>query len=210
MLRYDNEICTVKGQSARPKKLKPRDAVETREIMERLRSGLEDLDSRIRSASRKLERVRARGGTREMEEDIILELMGYEEEKGKLASELSEWDAFYHGLMDTRQNPRRKFRTRFRKIKDDKAMDMLLQYIRDEGRRLEEEGYPVYVMVEDTSLACRIPKGQVSRLFQKLVLQGLLSQKKRRYAHDTDRNPYAGGPWSGWASNVYYVREDAL
>ena len=211
MRRYDDEIYIQGSSFMRPKKLKTADGRSFRKIIDGLEESLLYAEERRDMARKMLGRARANRVSSDIEEDLALDLTGCEDEVSRLMKELSEWRAYQQECMNARQNPRRKHRTRYKKIPDDRAMEKLLPYIREEVRFFKEKGFGLgCVTVEDASFALHIPKGQVSRLFHKLNLQGLLSQKRRCYAHDTDRNPFASGPWSGWASNVYYVREDAL
>ena len=52
-------------------------------------------------------------------------------------------------------------------------------------------------------LNCEIHK--VEYALHRLNLEGLVSQKIRNFAHDTNRNPIFYGPDSGWAANTYDV-----
>lgn len=211
MRRYDDEIYVQGSCFMRPKKLKTADGRSFRKIIDGLEESLYYAEGRRNMARKMLDRARANRVSRDIEEGLALDLAECEDEVSRLMKELSDWRAYQQECMNARQNPSRKHRVRYKKIPDDRAMEKLLPYIREEVRFFKEKDLGLsYVTVEDASFALRIPKGQVSRLFHKLNLQGLLSQKRRCYAHDTDRNPFASGPWSGWAPNVYYVREDSL
>jgi hypothetical protein len=64
------------------------------------------------------------------------------------------------------------------------------------------------VCVENYAIRFKAKQGQVFTVFQELVKEGILSGKVRYYAHDTNRNPMFYGGASGWASNLYYIKEN--
>jgi predicted ArsR family transcriptional regulator len=59
---------------------------------------------------------------------------------------------------------------------------------------------------EDIGLYLNIKVDQVRLSLHRLNLKGLVTQKSRSFAHDTNRAPFFWGSDSGWASNVYYLR----
>ncbi len=62
------------------------------------------------------------------------------------------------------------------------------------------------ICIEDYAIKFKAKKGQVSTIFQELIREGVLSNKIRYYAHDTNRNPIFPMRTSGWASNFYRIR----
>lgn len=93
------------------------------------------------------------------------------------------------------------------KRSDKKAEQMILDIIGQVKKdyRLGTMITEPAVSREAVASSLRLPEGQVDRIFQKLNREGILSQAKRRYAHDTNRNPMFDGSASGWASNYYKI-----
>lgn len=65
------------------------------------------------------------------------------------------------------------------------------------------------VDAENIALELKARLGQVRKIFMRLNREGILSHKKRRFAHDTNRNRMFYGRASGWSSN-YYVISDRI
>lgn len=64
------------------------------------------------------------------------------------------------------------------------------------------------ICVEDYAIRFKAKQGQVFAVFQELIRERIISGKVRRYAYDTNRNPRFYGGASGWASNLYYIKEN--
>jgi hypothetical protein len=51
----------------------------------------------------------------------------------------------------------------------------------------------------------------VLKVFMRLNREGLLSHKRRHFAHDSSRDPMFGFKgWSGWAANIYDINTERL
>lgn len=62
------------------------------------------------------------------------------------------------------------------------------------------------VCVEEIANKYKIKHSQIDKYFRKLNRLGILSQAKREFAHDTNRNPIFPMDISGWCPNFYYFR----
>jgi len=58
---------------------------------------------------------------------------------------------------------------------------------------------------EQLATELQVDPAKVKWALHRLNLCGLVSQKRREFAHDTNRNPIFFGPASGWAANSYAV-----
>lgn len=83
-----------------------------------------------------------------------------------------------------------------------KGFDKVLQ----ETLRIISKTEGNYVTKEDIARDLKVKEHEVENVFHRLNLEGILSQRKSNYAHDTNRNPMFPGGESGWASDIYYIR----
>lgn len=67
-----------------------------------------------------------------------------------------------------------------------------------------------YVSVESVAYELRAKEKDVKKIFMRLNTEGILTQKLRSFAHDTNRNNFFYGSESGWMSNVYGIKEAKL
>lgn len=64
------------------------------------------------------------------------------------------------------------------------------------------------VCADNIALELKARLGQVRKIFMRLNREGILSQKRRVFAHDTNRNWMFPGRASGWASNYYDILDE--
>ena len=86
-----------------------------------------------------------------------------------------------------------------KKYKKDKLKSLILELITNEQNN--------DITVEDYAIKLKAKNGQVYTVFSELVREGVLGNKQRYYAHDTNRNPMFYGDCSGWASNYYPIKK---
>jgi hypothetical protein len=67
-----------------------------------------------------------------------------------------------------------------------------------------------YIIAEKVACDLKLPTHQVKHCLHILNLKGLVSQKYRGFAHDTNRDPMFYGSESGWAANRYCVTDKFL
>lgn len=86
-----------------------------------------------------------------------------------------------------------------------KSYVLLLRDIPKKDYR-KKTGYE-YLTITKEFLASKfqVNEHEIEQCFQKLNQEGLLSQAQKRFAHDTNRNYFFGGPSSGWASDTYQI-----
>lgn len=103
------------------------------------------------------------------------------------------------------QHPQRRFHTKYRKRTKEKAYQMVKARV--EEIRKDPAYKRKFVTKEDTAKRLNIPESQVEQAFHRMNLEGILSQAIHRYPHDNDRNPWDGGGFSGWQSDIYEILE---
>lgn len=86
-----------------------------------------------------------------------------------------------------------------KKYKKDKLKSLILELIANKQNN--------DITVEDYAIKLKAKNGQVYTIFSELVREGVLGNKQRYYAHDTNRNPMFYGDCSGWASNYYPIKK---
>lgn len=66
-----------------------------------------------------------------------------------------------------------------------------------------------FVCKEDLAREFQVADHAVEQVLHRLNLEGVVDQPHHTHAHDTNRNPMFPGSPSGWASDVYYIRDRA-
>jgi len=85
---------------------------------------------------------------------------------------------------------------KFKKISEEEAYNRIRSHIEySDKKSFTKEG---------VSWELEIRVGMVTKIFQRLNLDGVLTQRKPEYAHDTNRNPMFHANSSGWAASIYY------
>lgn len=102
--------------------------------------------------------------------------------------------------------PQRKFKTKRKKVKKELAYKKILEHI--ENIKMNDAIKYKCITKEDTAMKLNIPEYQVEQIFRQLNIEGILSQAIHRYPHDNDRNPYDGGGFSGWQSDLYEIIQE--
>lgn len=127
------------------------------------------------------------------------------EELNLLYQEKDFWTSFLQDEKNGSLKPQRKFKKKYKKMKDEKAYELILKRIINIKK---DDSYVRKIITkEETSKTLEIREEQVERIFRKMNLEGILSQPKHRYPHDNNRNPYDGGCFSGWMSDIYEIRK---
>lgn len=105
--------------------------------------------------------------------------------------------------------PRKRRLERLPKLSPAKV-DALEKAILAEMVMIEEKNPDSYIhyTVESMAVSHNCHPKHVHEVFRRLNRRGLLSQKHRCFAHDTNRNPVFYGSMSGWHANIYYPRLD--
>ena len=119
-----------------------------------------------------------------------------EKEIRKLNHDIDKARKEIDSLISTEITHKHKYYTN--KYKKDFLKKLILEAI-----ELEENDE---ICIEDYALRFKANKGLVSTIFQELIREGVISNKIRYYAHDTNRNPMFPMSASGWASNFYRIK----
>lgn len=74
-------------------------------------------------------------------------------------------------------------------------------------KRIEEykkENF-IYISAENIAFELGVKPHFVHQVFQRLNVEGILSQPRHRIPHDSDRDPMCNGTYSGWQADVYAI-----
>ena len=81
-------------------------------------------------------------------------------------------------------------------------------------QRIEEykKDNAIYISAENIAHQLRVKPHFVKQVFQQLNVEGILSQPRHHIPHDSDRDPWCNGYYSGWQADLYAIhyerRED--
>ena len=77
-------------------------------------------------------------------------------------------------------------------------------------QRIEEykKENAIYISAENIAFELKVKPHFVHQVFQKLNIEGVLSQPRHHIPHDSDRDPWCNGTYSGWQSDVYAIHYD--
>ena len=87
----------------------------------------------------------------------------------------------------------------YKKIKYYELRNIIIAYINNTDKS--------YITKEEISHKYNVKQHFVENIFRELNREGILSQRKSNYAHDTNRNPMFDGVDSGWACDLFYIRK---
>lgn len=86
-----------------------------------------------------------------------------------------------------------------KKIPHDKLKKMILEFI-----RITKDDF---IVKEELAFKFNTYEHKVEDVFRELNREGILSQRKAQYVHDTNRHPMFPMDVSGWACDKYYIRK---
>lgn len=77
-------------------------------------------------------------------------------------------------------------------------------------QRIEEhkKERAIYISAENIAFELNVKPHFVHQVFQKLNVEGVLSQPRHHIPHDSDRDPMCNGTYSGWQSDIYGIHYD--
>lgn len=188
MLREDNRIFPIQDNVVWNRNYKLRTYNE-----KKLKHDLEIIERKIQNKELSLKYIRSEDINKK--EQLISELNELYELKNIGQKILNEYGKV--------QKPQRKFKIKSKKVRKEFAYKKILEYI--ESIKMDDAIKYKCITKEDTAIKLNIPEYQVEQIFRKLNIEGVLSQALHHYPHDNDRNPYDGGGFSGWQSDLYKI-----
>ena len=96
----------------------------------------------------------------------------------------------------------RKVKKHYKKLPPEKIKAFVLKKI-DEAKQAGVN----WITVEDIAAQLQVKSHFVKRVFQMLNMEGILHQAHHHIPHDSNRDPWCIGGYSGWAANIYYLRD---
>ena len=108
------------------------------------------------------------------------------------------------------RHPHQKSATaQLRTLPQDKVETLVIAAVKAQANQPRKPSIPDYVTKESIAHEINCKVHQVAIVFAKLNRLGILAQKTRRFAHDTQRNSMFPGPESGWSANTYHILDNA-
>lgn len=95
----------------------------------------------------------------------------------------------------------------YKKMSPEKIKAYALQRIEEHKKE-----NAIYISADNIAFELRVKPHFVHQVFQKLNVEGILSQPRHHIPHDSNRDPWCNGAYSGWQSDLYaihYDREEA-
>lgn len=146
-------------------------------------------------ASEKAKEIRSRIATRKfLSTDKTLTA----KEKNKYAHEIDK-------LERELQTPpkQHKVKRTYKKVAPEKICAYVLQTI--ETAKAKNINW---ITAEDIAHQLRVKPHFVKQVLQQLNIDGILHQPHHHIPHDSNREPYGFGGYSGWAADIYYFRQE--
>lgn len=96
-----------------------------------------------------------------------------------------------------------KVKRTYKKLTPEKIRTYVLQTI--EAAKAKNINW---ITAEDIAHQLQVKPHFVKQVLQQLNIEGILHQPHHHIPHDSNREPYSFGGYSGWAADIYYFRED--
>ena len=151
--------------------------------------------SRLLKASEKAKEIRSRIATRKfLSTDKTLTA----KEKNKYAHEIDK-------LERELQTPpkQHKVKRTYKKVAPEKIRAYVLQTIETAKAK-----NIIWITAEDIAHQLHVKPHFVKQVLQQLNIEGILHQPHHHIPHDSNREPYGFGGYSGWAADIYYFRQE--
>lgn len=91
----------------------------------------------------------------------------------------------------------------YKKVSKEKIRAYTLQKIEE----LKAKGWYM-ICAEDIAYDLRCKTHFVKQVFQQLNIEGILSQPRHWIPHDSSRDPWCGGGYSGWMADIYSINRE--
>ena len=132
--------------------------------------------------------------------EVLLKKLSNENTDGKYDVQIRNNEEILRRLKRTaRYNNNSNLKITYKKIPFKKLKQMTIDYIKNLDRN--------YITKEELSKLFKVHEHDIEKVFMQLNLEGILSQRNSNFAHDTNRNPIFPMPVSGWACDLYYIRQ---
>lgn len=95
-----------------------------------------------------------------------------------------------------------KVKRTYKKVAPEKIRAYVLQTI--EAAKAKNINW---ITAEDIAHQLRVKPHYVKQVLQQLNIEGVLQQPHHHIPHDSNREPYGFGGYSGWSADIYYFRQ---
>lgn len=96
-----------------------------------------------------------------------------------------------------------KIKKTYKKLPPSKIKEFVLKEI----EAAKEKGIH-FITAEDIAYQLNVKPHFVKRVLQELNVEGILYQPDHRIPHDSNRDPWCMGGYSGWLADIYRFREE--
>ena len=150
--------------------------------------------SRPLKAAEKAKQIRSRIATRKfLSSDKTLS----EKEQQKYAHEIGKLERELQTLPQ-----QHKVKRTYKKVAPEKIRAYVLQTIETAKYKIVN-----WITAEDIAHHLQVKPHFVKQVLQQLNIEGVLHQPQHHIPHDSSREPYGFGGYSGWAADIYYFRQ---
>lgn len=150
--------------------------------------------SRPPKASEKAKQIRSRIASRKF---LYSSSALSDKEKKQYAHEIAKLERELQALPK-----QHKVKRTYKKLTPEKIRTYVLQTI--ETAKSEDINW---ITAEDIAHQLQVKPHFVKQVLQQLNVEGVVHQSHHHIPHDSNREPYGFGGYSGWAANIYYFRE---
>lgn len=95
-----------------------------------------------------------------------------------------------------------KIKRTYKKLPPSKIKEFVLKQI-----EIAKENGVYFITAEDIAYQLNVKPHFVKRVLQELNIEGVLYQPEHRIPHDSNRDPWCMGGYSGWLADIYRFRE---
>jgi hypothetical protein len=120
-----------------------------------------------------------------------------EEMLARTKKDLAKYERQLESLSDHKCH---KIKKTYKKMSPDKIRTYVLQQI-----EIAKSNNASYIVAEDIARHLNVKPHFVHQVFQKLNVEGILSQPIHKAPHDSNRDPWGCGGCSGWAADLYKI-----
>lgn len=151
--------------------------------------------SRPLKAAEKAKQIRSRIASRKfLSSSAVLS----DKEKKQYAHEIAKLERELQALPK-----QHKVKRTYKKVAPEKIRAYVLQTI--ETAKSNDINW---ITAEDIAHQLQVKPHGVKQVLQQLNIEGVLHQPHHHIPHDSNREPYGFGGYSGWAADLYYFREE--
>ena len=102
-----------------------------------------------------------------------------------------------------RKRQKRKYKRKYAKLSSNDIYKATKEYVHKAS--MSDKSFNHFVTAEDIAYILNVKSHLVKQALKKLNLEGIVSQPVHHIPHDSSRDPWGGGRYSGWMADIYYI-----